>query len=133
LISDIVSKPFRNPFGDKHGFLLIATFGISDDHSDIINVIWCQLEHFTYPHPSSGLKLQNEPISYFQGSIDNLIYALSAYHGLDTHSRGPKNPFDHGTVTGIGKFELIAIEDMVEKSSKVSTSAVPGALFSDLG
>ena len=132
-VSDITSEPFRNPFCDKHSFLLSATFGISDDSFDTVDVIWCQLEHFTYPHPASCLKLQNESISYFRGGIDDFIYTFSAYHCPDAYSRWTKNPFDDGTVTGVGKLELIAVEDVVEESSKVSAPAVPGALFSDLG
>ena len=40
-----------------------------------------------------------------------------------------KDPFDDETVARVGKFEFIAIEDVVEESSKVSAPAVPGALF----
>jgi len=45
----------------------------------------------------------------------------------------PKDPFDDGTVARVGKVELIAIKDVVEESSEVSTPAVLGTLFSGMG
>ena len=46
---------------------------------------------------------------------------------------GRKTLFDDETIAGIGEGELIAIEDVVEKGSKVSTPAVPGTLFFGAG
>ena len=79
------------------------------------------------------MKFQNKPISHLLSGIDNLIYGLSAYNGPDTYPRWSKDPLDDETIAGVGKTDLIAIEDMVEKRSKVSTPAVPGALFSGMG
>jgi len=79
------------------------------------------------------LKFQNEPISLLQGRIDDFIYGLSVDNGPDTYSSRAKDPLDDKTVARVGKTDLIAIEDMVEKSSKVSTPTVPGALFSRMG
>ena len=133
LVSDIVSESFRYSLGDKDDLLLVATFRIPYDHFDTINVGWRQIEHFTNPHPSSGLKLQNEPISYIQGGIDDFIYGLPVDHCPGSYSRWSKNSPNDGTVAGVGDIELIAIVDVVEKSAKVSTPGVLGALFSGIG
>ncbi|MEE9120377.1 MAG: hypothetical protein V3U56_03710 [Syntrophobacteria bacterium] len=44
-----------------------------------------------------------------------------------------KDSFDDESVARVSKIEFIAIADVVEKSSKVSAPAVPGALFSGTG
>jgi hypothetical protein len=63
-------------------------------------------------HPSSGLKLQNEPISYIQGGIDHFIHGLTVDHCPGSYSWWSKDPPNDGTVTGVGKMELIAIVDV---------------------
>jgi len=133
LIFDIVSQSFRNPPGNEHSFLLAATFWISYGHLDTINVIWGQFEYLTYSHPCSGLQFQNESISYLQTAIDDLVYGFSVNHRPNTYSSRTKDPFDDKGIARVGKTEFIAIEDVVEKSSKVSAPAVPGALFFGTG
>lgn len=132
-ISDVVSQSFRNPLGDEHDFLLTAAFGFSQDHPDAIDVSGRELQHLTDPHPRPGLKFQNESVPDLSGSIDDLIHGLPIDYGPDSYSRRAKHPFDDGTVTRVGEVELIAFAGMVEKSSKVSTPAVSGALFSGIG
>ena len=132
-VSDIVSKSFRYSLGDKDDLLLVATFRIPYDHFDTINVGWRQLENFTNTHPSSGLKLQNEPISYIQGGVDDFIHGLPVDHCPGSYSWWSKDSPNDGTVAGVGQMELIAIVDVVEKCAKVSTPGVFGALFSGIG
>jgi hypothetical protein len=82
---------------------------------------------------SRSLILHNEPVSYLQGGIDDFIYGLSVDYGPDTYSSWAKDSFDDESVARVSKIEFIAIADVVEKSSKVSAPAVPGALFSGTG
>jgi hypothetical protein len=123
----MVSQSFRNPPRNEYSFLLAATFWIPYGHFDTINVIWCQFEYLAYPHPCSSLQLHNESVSCLHTGIDDFIYGLSVDNGPDTHSGWSKDPFDDETVASI------AIQYVVEESSKVSAPAVPGALFLGTG
>jgi hypothetical protein len=79
------------------------------------------------------LKLQNEPISFLQSGIDNLIYGLSVDYGSDAYPRWAKNPLGDKTIARVGETDLVTIKDVVEKGSKMSTPTIPGALFSRMG
>jgi hypothetical protein len=74
-------------------------------------------------------RIKNNPVSYLSTSVDDLVYGLSVEDCPYADSRWAENPFNDETVAGIGESELIAIQNVVEKSSKVSTPAVSGALL----
>lgn len=96
-----------------------AAFGIPDDQSPAIHIIGSEIQHFANSHAPAGHQFQEQPITCFSGSEDNLINSLF-FNDIPVHGSGWTEKFlQHRFIARILKMWIESFADEVEKTSEM--------------
>ena len=115
----IITQPVGHLLRNKHDFMFLTAFGLSQDQLTILNIIQPQFQHLSDPHAASGHQFKNQPISDFDCSEYDLFNCLF----FDDFPSGD-HPFpvqftDHGRITRINHIRLDVITEKIEKCRQV--------------
>ena len=127
-LSDILLESVSQFLGDIDYFAFSSCFCLSEDELSVFNILWLQFQNLSNPHATSGHKLEQETISWFSCSKDDLINQFFFNDVPAGKVCLPEEFPEYGGITWIFQILFDCIANEVEKGGKQRIPNPSGSL-----